>query len=122
MKPASLAALAVVLCAAAPLTAQPKPSGTRQRDLYTEEARPPAPRPSIPRSYALVVGISNYRSLKPEQQLRFAERDAEAMFSILISTEGGNFPAENVRLLTGSKATLANLRRELNRRGGRRQG
>ena len=113
MKPASLAALAVVLCAAAPLAAQPKPSGTRQRDLYTEEARPPAPRPSIPRSYALVVGISNYRSLKPEQQLRFAERDAEAMFSILISTEGGNFPAENVRLLTGSKATLANLRREL---------
>ncbi|MCC6294790.1 MAG: caspase family protein [Bryobacterales bacterium] len=112
MKHASLAALAALLLAA-PLLAQPKPSQPRQRDLYTEEARPPAPRPSIPRSYALVVGISNYQNLKPEQQLRYAERDAESMFSILISTEGGNFPAENVHLLTGAKATLANLKREL---------
>ncbi len=113
MKHASLAALWALLLAAAPVAAQPKPSQTRQRDLYTEEARPPAPRPSIPRSYALVVGISNYQNLKPEQQLRYAERDAESMFSILISTEGGNFPAENVHLLTGAKATLANLKREL---------
>lgn len=113
MKHASLAALWALLLAAAPVAAQPKPSQTGQRDLYTEEARPPAPRPSIPRSYALVVGISNYQNLKPEQQLRYAERDAESMFSILISTEGGNFPAENVHLLTGAKATLANLKREL---------
>ncbi|MBN8733643.1 MAG: caspase family protein [Acidobacteria bacterium] len=109
------AAVAVLLPFAAlpPLAAQQKKAAPQKRDLYTEEARPPAPRPSIPRSYALVIGISNYQNLKSEQQLRYAERDAESMFSILISTEGGNFPAENVHLLTGAKATLANIRREL---------
>jgi hypothetical protein len=105
------ALIAMVLAAA--LGAQQKKSAPQKRDLYTEEAKPPAPRPSIPRSYALVVGISNYQNLKAEQQLRYAQRDAESMFSILISTEGGNFPAENVHLLTGAKATLANVRREL---------
>jgi tetratricopeptide (TPR) repeat protein len=100
------------ICAVA-LSAQQKKAAPQKRDLYTEEARPPVARPSIPRSYALVVGISNYQNLKAEQQLRYAERDAESMFSILISTEGGNFPAENVHMLTGPKATLANIRREL---------
>lgn len=109
---AAVAAL-LPLAAVLPLPAQQKKAAPQKRDLYTEEARPPAPRPSIPRSYALVIGISNYQNLKSEQQLRFSERDAESMFSILISTEGGNFPAENVHLLTGAKATLANIRREL---------
>ncbi|HZO51098.1 MAG TPA: hypothetical protein VFB63_00200, partial [Bryobacteraceae bacterium] len=85
------ALIAMVLAAA--LGAQQKKSAPQKRDLYTEEAKPPAPRPSIPRSYALVIGISNYQNLKAEQQLRYAQRDAESMFSILISTEGGNFPA-----------------------------
>src|SRR3989440_12438550 len=67
----------------------------------------------IPRSYALVVGIANYQNLAAPQQLQFPERDAEAIYSILISTEGGNFRAENVHKLIGAKATLAGLRHEL---------
>ena len=36
-----------------------------------------------------------------------------AIYTILISPEGGNFKAENVHMLTGDKATLAGLRREI---------
>ncbi len=86
------------------------------RDLRLEKEAPPAAvpaAPKIPRSYALVVGIANYQTLPANLQLKYSERDAEAVYSILISAEGGNFPAENVRRLIGPKATLANLRREL---------
>jgi len=111
--------LATVLAAwgaqqpAAPQAKPPAPP--QQRDLRVEkdvvEAAPAAPR--IPRSYALVVGIANYKNLPAQLQLRYPERDAEAMYSILISAEGGNFPAENVHRLAGERATLAALRREL---------
>ncbi|MCP5114348.1 MAG: caspase family protein, partial [bacterium] len=87
-----------------------------ERDLKIEKdvPRPARKGPvSIPRSYALVVGISEYKNLPAKQQLRYSERDAEALYSILISPEGGNFRAERVHKLTGEKATLANLRREL---------
>ena len=67
----------------------------------------------IPRGYAVVIGVAHYKNLTDGQQLQFAERDAEAIYSILISPEGGNFRAENVHKLTGSKATLQNIRHEL---------
>jgi hypothetical protein len=89
----------------------------QQRDLKVEKEPPPAaPKPAavtIPRSYALVVGIARYQSLPDKLQLQYAERDADAVYSILISPEGGNFRAENVHKLTGAKATRANLQREL---------
>jgi tetratricopeptide (TPR) repeat protein len=89
----------------------------QQRDLRVEKDRPAettsiAPGVVVPRSYALVVGISNYKNL-PGRALQFADRDAEAIYSILISPEGGNFRAENVHRLINGKATLADLRREL---------
>jgi tetratricopeptide (TPR) repeat protein/uncharacterized caspase-like protein len=87
------------------------------RDLKREdELKKPASPPAevkIPRSYALVVGIARYKNLPESAQLQFPERDAESIYSILISPEGGNFKAENVRKLIGPKATLANLRKEL---------
>ncbi|MCZ2074498.1 MAG: tetratricopeptide repeat protein [Bryobacterales bacterium] len=92
----------------------------QSRDLKYEKenSKPetPAPQPakvSIPRSYAVVIGIANYAKLPDSAQLKFSERDAEAIYSILISPEGGNFKAENVRKLIGPKATLANIRQEL---------
>lgn len=89
-----------------------------QRDLRIEKdvpaATPVKPGPvRIPRSYAVVVGIAAYKNLPENQQLRYSERDAEAMYSILISPEGGNFRAENVHKLVGDKATLASVKREL---------
>lgn len=101
----------VLLAAAAPLP------GQQQRDLKFERDPAAAPGPAakvaIPRSYALVVGVAEYPKLPPAQHLRYPERDAEAVYSILISPEGGNFRAENVRKLTGSRATLAELRKAL---------
>src|SRR5581483_8435604 len=102
----------LLLAGALPLMAQQPP---RQRDLKYEKDEPAVtkPRVSIPRGYALVVGISNYKNLPSKAQLDFPERDAESMYSVLISPEGGNFKAEDVHKLIGPKATGAALRREL---------
>jgi tetratricopeptide (TPR) repeat protein len=114
---------AALIILAAAVAQTPQPPKAQERDLKIEREPPrpakppgeaaPARAPSIPRSYALVVGIGAYKNLPADKQLRFTERDAEAIYSILISPEGGNFRAENVRKLVGSRATLANLRSEL---------
>jgi len=96
-----------------------QPAQPKQRDLKIENIEkaeaPPAPAktPTVPRSYAVIVGISSYRNLGKDLQLQYAERDAQSIYTILISPEGGNFKAENVHMLTGAKATLADLRREI---------
>jgi len=95
----------------APLGAQ---QTERQRDLKIEDLRA-APKQTaaiIPRSYALVVGIAVYQDPKVPKLL-YSEHDAQSIFDVLISPEGGNFHRENVHLLIGPKATLANLRHEL---------
>ena len=83
----------------------------------SEDEKPPEPARtgaiSIPRSYALIIGVAQYQNLPAEAQLKYSERDAEAIYSILISPEGGNFRAENVRKLVGPRATLANVRKEV---------
>ncbi len=107
----------IFLLAAVASAAHPQaPAGQTQRDLRIEKetpAAPPAEAPAIPRGYALIVGVANYGNLPAKFQLHYPERDAEAMYSILISPEGGNFPAENVHKLIGAGATLAALKREL---------
>src|ERR1039458_834391 len=111
-------ALGILAALAAALAAQaPPPEQKQQRDLKYESGPPPTkpaqPGVTIPRSYALVLGIANYKNLAAKDQLQFSERDAESIYSILISPEGGNFHAENVHKLTGPRATLANMRHEL---------
>src|SRR4051812_19633387 len=90
----------------------------RERDLQYEKDEPiivktPTGQLAIPRSYALVIGVAQYKTLPASAQLDFPERDAESIYSILISPEGGNFRAENVHKLIGPKATLSNIRKEL---------
>jgi tetratricopeptide (TPR) repeat protein len=106
------------LCAQNP----PQPQTEQQRDLTTVKESPaatnPAPTrtgapPVIPHSYALVVGIARYAHLPAKAQLQFADRDAEDIYTTLISAQGGNFPAENVHKLINEEASLANLRHEL---------
>jgi len=107
----SLLALSAALAFAQP------PPPNQQRDLKVEKldtvpagtAKPIR----IPVSYAVIVGISRYRNLADKDQLHFAESDAQAIFTSLISPEGGNFRVENVHMLTNDKATLAGLRREI---------
>jgi hypothetical protein len=71
------------------------------------------PQVTVPRGYALVVGIARYKNLEDQYQLHYPERDAEAIYSILISPEGGRFKAENVHKLIGPNATYSRLRYEL---------
>ncbi len=107
--------LAAMAAAGAQPAGQKPPGGVKERDLSVR--RLPADRAgavsSVPRGYALVVGIGKYQKLDPSENLRFPESDAEAVYRILISQQGGAFPAENVHRLIGSQATLQSLRREL---------
>ena len=109
------ALFATLVCAALAQPPKPQPQ-QQQRDLKIERLEDvPAPPKTIapPRSWAVVVGVSQYPKLAASQQLRFTERDAESIYTILISPEGGAFKAENVHVLTGAKATLAGLRHEI---------
>ena len=105
----------LALCASLAFPQQPPQN--RQRDLKVEKldsVPAPSAKPlQIPVSYAVIVGISRYRNLADKEQLQFAERDAQAIFTALISPEGGNFRVENVHMLTNEKATLAAVRREI---------
>ena len=89
------------------------PIGARDLVFDLDTADAPVPPPTVPRGYALVIGVGDYRNLDESQQLPFAESDAQAMFRVLISHQGGAFPAENVRMLAGEQASLANIRHAL---------
>ena len=90
------------------------PQEVQRRDLRlttgSEEATPTV---DVPRGYALIIGVSNYKNLDASMQLRYPESDAEAIYRVLISREAGAFPAENVHFLKGTQATLANVRDQL---------
>jgi tetratricopeptide (TPR) repeat protein len=92
------------------------PAQPQQRDLKIEkieDTTAPPKTPMIPRSYAVIIGISKYPKLAANLQLNYAERDAQSIYTALISPEGGNFKQENVHVLTGTKATLAAIRHEI---------
>ena len=90
------------------------PAPQQQRDLDVVPDQPAKQSaPQIPRSYALVVGISKYKNLPVKAQLQYPDRDAADMYSTLISEKAGQFPAEGVHELINEHATLANLKQEL---------
>jgi tetratricopeptide (TPR) repeat protein len=97
--------------------AQTPPAGGQRgqspRDLVLQKpATPDRAAGAVPRGYALVVGVAQYQNLDTSRQLQFPESDADAIHRVLISHEGGAFPPENVHVLKGRQATLANIRRE----------
>ncbi len=108
---------AVLLVGLGSLAAQTPqaPTGVEQRDIKIRplEERSRTQPLTVPRGYALVVGVGAYQNLAPEEFLKFSESDAQAVYRVLISQQGGAFPAENVHRLIGRDATLENLRHEL---------
>jgi uncharacterized caspase-like protein/tetratricopeptide (TPR) repeat protein len=115
MKCVSLTAvLLAIVCLAQNPAQQPQ-----HRDLEavpdetTKPAAVPQAKVSIPRSYALVIGISRYQNLPPEAQLKYPDRDAAAIYTVLISQQGGQFPPENVHVLKDSDATLKSITDQL---------
>jgi tetratricopeptide (TPR) repeat protein len=109
-----LVVLASVSLSARPAGVDQTGQAPKERDLnLASKGKPLDMTPVVPRGYALIVGISNYKNLDASKQLRFPESDAEAFHRVLISQVGGAFPSENVHVLSGSKATLANIKQEL---------
>jgi len=61
--------------------------------------------------WAIIVGISRYRY--QGWNLRYADRDAEELYELLLTTSGGNFKKEFIRKLTNEEATTGNITRAL---------
>jgi Flp pilus assembly protein TadD len=61
-------------------------------------------------SWAVVIGISSYRNVSPEGQLRFAHRDAEDLAAFLRTPGGGGFPSNHIKVLLNQEATLSAIR------------
>src|ERR1700733_9043356 len=90
------------------------PAPEKPRDINVVPDQPATQTgPQIPRSYALVIGISKYKNLPVKAQLQFPDRDAADIYSTLISEKAGQFPAEGVHELINEKATLVNLKQQL---------
>jgi uncharacterized caspase-like protein/Tfp pilus assembly protein PilF len=90
--------------------------GDKARDLkpvHPPEAVSPSQANLVRQSYALVIGIAHYENLPESAQLRYPDRDAESLYTTLISQQGGEFPANHVHMLTGPQATRANIMHEL---------
>ena len=109
MLPGKLAAAAgfVLLLGAAQ---SPPPASQSRPCLPKAELPQPPPRPSSS-SYALIVGIADYKD--PELRLNYTEADAQEMYFILTDPRGGNFPPEFVHRLIGKEATRERLASEL---------
>src|SRR5215831_18578852 len=96
------------------MQARPQAASDQNRDVSIVTDKPSQMvAPVVPRSYALIVGVAHYVNLPARAQLQFADRDAESIYTTLISTDGGQFPPENVHRLINEKATLQALRYEL---------
>jgi tetratricopeptide (TPR) repeat protein len=61
--------------------------------------------------HGLVVGVERYRDSR--LNLRCARADAQAIYDLMIDTECGLFPKENVKLLLDEEATTNNIWRSL---------
>src|SRR5581483_6517696 len=82
----------------------------KSRDLLVHKLAPKQLSNTVPRGYALIIGISKYENLDPAENLRFPESDAQGIYRVLISKEAGALPSENVHLLVGSQATRDRIR------------
>lgn len=83
-----------------------------QIPVRTGEAAPP--QNFHGRKYALLVGVSKFA--KPSewmQNLRFADKDATALYEFLQTSGGGKFEQPNMLLLTNEQAKLADFRKAL---------
>lgn len=69
-----------------------------------------APGP-VGHKYALLVGIARFK--KRINPLKYTDKDARDFYDFLTDPAGGNFPRENVILLTNEEATRQNIQRAL---------
>ena len=63
--------------------------------------------------WAVVIGISQYKFLPAEQQLKYATNDAESFAAFLRTHEGGDFDDDHLKVLLNDNATSRNIRSAL---------
>ena len=63
--------------------------------------------------WAVVIGVSAYRKLPGDCQLRYAHRDANDIADFLRSPRGGGLPSSQIKVLVNENATLFALRTAL---------
>ena len=61
--------------------------------------------------WAVIVGISEYQH--QSWNLKYADRDAEDLYELLLTPNGGKYKQENIRKLTNKQATSRNILIEL---------
>lgn len=61
--------------------------------------------------WAVIVGVSKYQY--PNLNLRYADRDAEELYQLLLTPNGGGFQADHICKLTNEQATTGNITRAL---------
>lgn len=87
-----------VAVAANPAAASKK--GTRgAQDLH---------KPDVSQKWALVVGVASFRN--PRLNLKYTDKDADAVAELLRDPMYGRFRADHVRLIKDSEATTVNIR------------
>ncbi|MEP0924379.1 GUN4 domain-containing protein [Leptolyngbya sp. ST-U4] len=61
--------------------------------------------------WAVIVGISKYQY--SNLNLKYADRDAEDLYQLLLTPNGGSFQADHICKLTNEQATTGNINRAL---------
>ncbi|HJQ68339.1 MAG TPA: tetratricopeptide repeat protein [Blastocatellia bacterium] len=97
-----------------PVEAQPQSTGQPSpRSISLSEVKSGVAPDGRGKLWAVVIGVSSYKNLRPEEQLRFAHRDAEDFAAFLRSPAGGGFPSTQIKLLLNEEATIASVRTAL---------
>jgi len=84
--------------------AQQYPGAVWTRGVTLSRTLPAAP-DIQGKTYALLIGISDYPKESPFRSLQYAHADAEAFARFLRSPKGGSVPPEQIKLLTNAQAT-----------------
>jgi len=91
--------------AAAQAVAKLAPEATWIRGMQSLAEPPKSPRTNPGKTYALLIGISNYR-YDPPGSLRYADKDAELFAQLLQTPRGGGLQAPaDIRVLKNQAAT-----------------
>src|SRR3954447_8540257 len=62
------------------------------------------------KTFALIIGISEFKGLPHDLWLKYPDADAKLFHSFLASPRGGSVPADQMMVLLNEKATTGNVR------------
>ncbi|MGB3786442.1 MAG: caspase family protein [Phormidesmis sp.] len=94
---------------------QPSSQGISSRDIEIASSefsvQTESPQAEHCNRWAIIVGISKYQDAS--LNLRYADRDAEALYQLLITSGGGHFQPEFICKLTNKRATTGKITQAL---------